>query len=91
MTTTKDRPVRPWGMSRATENLPIAPLPWVSTRLDPETQLAIFYDKDGSIIDIASGAGSSRTYASVSMSRPHDGATNAPQRADDSPTDKETD
>ena len=91
MTATQDQPARPWGMSRATENLPKAPLPWASTQLDSETQLAIFYDKNGASIDITGGEGSSRTYASVSMSRPHDGATNAPQHADDSPTDKETD
>jgi putative ATP-grasp target RiPP len=91
MSATKDQPARPWGMSRATENLPEASRPWVATRLDPETQLAIFYDENGATIDITSGEGSSRTYASVSMSRPHDGATNAPQHADDSPTDNETD
>ncbi|MEV0621282.1 putative ATP-grasp-modified RiPP [Nonomuraea sp. NPDC050404] len=90
---TTDQRARPWGMSRATGQLPEEALPWVTTKLDPETQTTVFYDAQGTIIDITGGKkdSSSRVYATISMSRPHDGETNAPQRPDDSDNDRETD
>ncbi|MEU8247633.1 putative ATP-grasp-modified RiPP [Nonomuraea sp. NPDC048916] len=90
MALTQDQPVRPWGMSRATKHWPEASLPWFATRLDPDTQLTIFCDEQGAAIDIFAG-GSNRTFPTVSMSKPGDGAKNAPLKADDSPNDNEKD
>ncbi|WP_431914241.1 putative ATP-grasp-modified RiPP [Nonomuraea jabiensis] len=84
-----DQLARPWGMSRATAPLPEAALPWVSTELDPETQLTIFHDDQGKPVDIF--AGTNRTYPTVSMSKPGDGSKDAAEEADDSPTDIEMD
>jgi putative ATP-grasp target RiPP len=83
------QPVRPWGMSRATPPLPEAPPPWVSVHLDPETQLTIFSDEQGKPVDIFDGTAT--TFATVSKSKPHDGAQNAPERPDDSPADPKKD
>jgi putative ATP-grasp target RiPP len=85
-----DQLTRPWGLSRATEQLPAAPYPWSSTKLDPVTQVTIFIDGHGKSLDVFSKE-VTRTYPTVSMSKPHDGEKNAPERAHDSPTDKEMD
>jgi putative ATP-grasp target RiPP len=53
MTLTQDQPVRPWGMSRATPPLPEADPLWVSTHLDPETQLTIFSGEQGKPVVLA--------------------------------------
>ncbi|MFC4006857.1 putative ATP-grasp-modified RiPP [Nonomuraea purpurea] len=87
--TTQSRP-RPWGLTRATPHLPAAPLPWVKTRLDPDTQLTVFLDEHGQPID-AKGDGSSRTYTSVTVSKPPDGDGKGPNVADDSENDTEKD
>nr|WP_246063311.1 putative ATP-grasp-modified RiPP [Nonomuraea longispora] len=83
-------PSKPWGLTRATPHLPEEPLPWVETWLDPVTQVTVFLDEHGHPVDITAG-GTSRSFATVSMSRPHDGGKNAPQVADDSPNDIEKD
>jgi putative ATP-grasp target RiPP len=77
-------------MSRATEHLPEARLPWVATKLDPDTQLSIFYDEHGVSIEITAG-GTNRTFPTVSMSKPGDGSKDASLKADDSPNDQEKD
>ncbi|MFG1975383.1 putative ATP-grasp-modified RiPP [Nonomuraea fuscirosea] len=43
MTTTS--PAKPWGLTRTTPHLPLEPLPWAATRLDPVTQLTVFLDE----------------------------------------------
>lgn len=87
MTTTT--PTRPWGLTRATPNLPAADPPWTDTRLDPESQLTEFLDENGGLVDIMDGT--NRTYTSVSKSKPQDGDGKGPELPDDSPTDSETD
>ncbi|MEU7863460.1 putative ATP-grasp-modified RiPP [Nonomuraea sp. NPDC049141] len=81
MTLTQDQPVRPWGMSRTTERLPATPLPYTTVQLDPGSQVTRFYDHQGGIVDMG-------TFATVTMSKPGDGAANAPNVADDSNTDQ---
>ncbi|GAA1769807.1 putative ATP-grasp-modified RiPP [Nonomuraea bangladeshensis] len=87
MTTTT--PTRPWGLTRATPNLPSAAAPYTYTRLNPETQLTEFLDEDGGLVDIMDG--SSRTYATVSKSKAQDGDGRGPELPDDSNTDTDTD
>ncbi|SDL72588.1 putative ATP-grasp target RiPP [Nonomuraea maritima] len=74
---------RPWGMSRMTPHMEAVPLPWASTVLDEDTQLAIYRDGDGRPVPITAA-----TYQTVTTSRPHDGSGNASPSADDSNTDQ---
>ncbi|MFD9939478.1 putative ATP-grasp-modified RiPP [Nonomuraea sp. NPDC059023] len=81
---------RPWGLSRATQRLEVARLPYVMVRVDPDTQIARFYDEQGTIVEMAS-KGTNRSYLSGTLSRPGDGSKNAPDVPDDSQNDSETD
>ncbi|MFD9950709.1 putative ATP-grasp-modified RiPP [Nonomuraea sp. NPDC059023] len=80
---------RPWGLSRATDPATQEDPVWVSTRLDPETQRTTFLDKDGAAVDVFDAT--KQTALTISYSKPHDGAENAPERADDSPNDPGSD
>ncbi|MEV6861959.1 putative ATP-grasp-modified RiPP [Streptosporangium subroseum] len=82
--------VTPWGLSRMTNRLPVAPLPYETFEFDPTTQLTNFYDASGAIVDMGKG-GSSRSYKTISMSRDGDGSKNAPQVADDDNNDIDKD
>ncbi|MEU4574602.1 putative ATP-grasp-modified RiPP [Nonomuraea sp. NPDC023979] len=81
--------LKPWGLTRATPQLPASAPPWAATQLDPDTQLTVFLDEHGNPIDITNGT--SRTYVSVSMSKPTDGDGKGSEQADDSPNDQEKD
>lgn len=79
-------PTVPWGLTRATGWLPIAPLPYDTARLDPDTQLAVFTDKDGHLVELGRH-GSNSASATTSMSGGSDGKNPQPQVADDSTPD----
>ncbi|MEU9884813.1 putative ATP-grasp-modified RiPP [Sphaerisporangium sp. NPDC051011] len=81
--------IQPWGLSRATRVHVGAPL-YELVEVDPETQLSVFFDEHGEIID-AKKEPSVRRYQTVSMSKPHDGGKDAPNVADDSDNDREND
>ncbi|MET9344238.1 putative ATP-grasp-modified RiPP [Nonomuraea sp. NPDC003804] len=81
---------QPWGLGRATERLPEAALPYTTTSLDPASQLTVFYDGRGGIVDMGKGS-TNRAYATITKSRPGDGSQNAPNVADDSNNDVERD
>lgn len=85
-----DLPMRPWGLGRATGHLQEVSLPYATARLDPASQLTIFYDAQGVIVDMG-GGGTNRAFQTITVSRPGDGAQNAPQVADDSSNDTEKD
>jgi putative ATP-grasp target RiPP len=68
-------------LTRATTLHAVAPTPYATVRLDPTTQITHFFDDKHQIVN-------ADTFATVTQSRPYDGATNAPQSADDSNTDQ---
>ncbi|GGP01076.1 hypothetical protein GCM10012278_03380 [Nonomuraea glycinis] len=72
---------KPWGLTRATRLHPLTPTPYATIQLDPATQVTRFLDEKLRMVDTG-------TFATVTQSRPHDGATNAPHSADDSNTDQ---
>lgn len=72
---------KPWGLTRATRLHTLTPTPYATIQLDPATQVTRFLDEKLRMVDTG-------TFATVTQSRPHDGAANAPQSADDSNTDQ---
>jgi putative ATP-grasp target RiPP len=70
----------PWGLTRVDRPHANAPTPYATFRLDPDTQLTRLYDDQGEIVN-------KEVYQTISLSRPHDGAANAPKSADDSNPD----
>ncbi|WP_113700069.1 putative ATP-grasp-modified RiPP [Nonomuraea lactucae] len=72
---------RPWGLTRATRLHAPAPKPYATVLLDDATQVTQFFDDKQRVLDMS-------TFQTVTLSRPHDGAANAPQSADDSNTDQ---
>ncbi|MEU9885197.1 putative ATP-grasp-modified RiPP [Sphaerisporangium sp. NPDC051011] len=84
--------IRPWGLSRMTERLPPAPLPYATTSFDPTSQLTLFCDAQGAIVDMGKD-GTSRSFvtATVSKGGGQDGSSGASQVADDSNNDSASD
>ncbi|MEV0591164.1 putative ATP-grasp-modified RiPP [Nonomuraea cavernae] len=78
------KPMRPWGLGRASEDLPEVSLPYATTRLDPSTQLTRFYDEEQRIVDMSDA----RTFAALTVSQPGGSTKNAPNTEDDSSSDQ---
>ncbi|CAL9361621.1 hypothetical protein SUDANB120_00676 [Streptomyces sp. enrichment culture] len=60
--------VRPWGTSRLSPYPTTIPRPHVSVSVDPETQLAIFLDRAGHVVEMGKHGTSSGTETSTSTS-----------------------
>jgi putative ATP-grasp target RiPP len=82
--------LQPWGLSRATEIYDDDPSFYASVEVDPVTQLSVFYDEGGQVI-AAKGDGTERRYPTITVSKPGDGAKNAPDVADDTENDRDSD
>lgn len=80
----------PWGWTRVTDRLPVAPPDWHRVELDPRTQIARYLDGDDQVIE-AGKHGTSKTKGTASMSGGGDGATPSPQKQDDTTTDYDSD
>jgi hypothetical protein len=62
----------------------------VGDRQEADMALTLFLDAQGKSVDIMAD-GTSKTFSTVSKSKPGDGAKNAPDVADDSPNDQQSD
>jgi putative ATP-grasp target RiPP len=83
----------PWGMTRMTERLPVGPPGYDRVVLDPDTQLAVYYDAEGSPIEMGRHGTNFET-KTVSMSGGSagtDGGGPKPQVADDTNIDFQQD
>lgn len=80
----------PWGWTRVTDRVQVAPPGWRSVELDPRTQTARYFDGDGQVIE-AGKHGTSKTKGTASMSGGGDGAEPAAQKQDDTTTDYDSD
>ncbi|GGO81070.1 putative ATP-grasp-modified RiPP [Nonomuraea cavernae] len=74
------KPMRPWGLGRASEDLPEVSLPYATTRLDPSTQLTHFYDEKQRIVEM----NDPRVFAALTVSQPGGSTKNAANAEDDS-------
>ncbi|MGW3057668.1 putative ATP-grasp-modified RiPP [Streptomyces goshikiensis] len=78
--------VRPWGVGRLAPYPSTVALPHVSVHVDPETQLGVFRDCDGHVVEMGKHGTSSGTETSTSTSS--DGSNGNDQGSDqDSNTD----
>ncbi|WP_329083767.1 MULTISPECIES: putative ATP-grasp-modified RiPP [unclassified Streptosporangium] len=82
--------LQPWGLSRATEVHDDDPPFYASVEVDPVTQLSVFYDEGGEIID-AKNEPTERRYPMITVSKRGDGAQGAPNVADDTDNDRSSD
>ena len=80
----------PWGLTRMTDRLPASPPPYCEVVLDPVSQTARFYDRQGLVIDMGRH-GTNKQTSTASKSGGGDGARPQPQTNDDSTTDYESD
>ncbi|HEY2579300.1 MAG TPA: putative ATP-grasp-modified RiPP [Streptosporangiaceae bacterium] len=77
---------RPWGLTRITDRYPEAPPCYASVALDPESQLAVYRDADGQIIEMGKH-GTNSSSSTASRSGGGDGARPQPQTDDDTTAD----
>mgnify|MGYP005799157855 CR=1 FL=1 len=86
----KTLPPSPWALRLVTDRFPhTCPAP-AGTALDPNTQLALHIDTDGTVIELGKH-GTNRTRGTATMSGSGDGSTPQHQSQDDNITDYDND
>ena len=81
----------PWGITRITRRLPLAPLGYASITLDPGTQTARFHDQAGQPLDMGKHGSNSGSPTTSKSQQGGDGNTAGPNVDDDSTTGYGTD
>jgi putative ATP-grasp target RiPP len=80
----------PWGLTRVTDRLPATDPVYTPQALDPRTQVAVYLDDNGQVIEMGAH-GTNKTKGTASMSGGGDGEKPSPQKQDDTTTDYESD
>jgi putative ATP-grasp target RiPP len=80
----------PWGMRLVSDRLAPAPPAYVSVELDPDTQMAVYRDSTGGIIEMGKHS-TNRDRNTSTVSGGGDGEEPQRQTQDDSVTDHESD
>ncbi|WP_185836679.1 putative ATP-grasp-modified RiPP [Streptomyces sp. WAC 06783] len=80
----------PWALRLVTDRLPAGPTPYTSVHLDEETQIAVYTDADGRVVEMGKH-GTNKTTGTATFSGGGDGQEPTPQVQDDNTTDYESD
>lgn len=80
----------PWAMRLVTDRRPVGPPSYATVTLDAVTQIAVYADAVGQVVEMGKH-GTSKTTGTASVSGGGDGQNPQPQTQDDHTTDYESD